>query len=209
MTNKRYFVDSFSNTLDGSISDSDTSFDLVDASGLGSIPAGGYIPLTIDDRAGGYEIIHVTAVATNTITADRGMEGTTAASWTVGDTVDCRLTAGALNDLSPVSSIYATSPGAYDVFTGTARWYPSKNVVLTSVSLTLGGVGTVDAIFNVAKNGVALFSGSKPTVTLGNHTGTPVTLDELITPSDYLTINCEQKAGTDAVLRLDYIQEEL
>jgi hypothetical protein len=90
---KRIYVINFSETLAENVSDSDTSFDLSDASGLGTIGAGEYIAATLDNGAGVYEIIHITAVSTDTITCTRGEEGTAAVNWSTGDLIEVRTTA--------------------------------------------------------------------------------------------------------------------
>lgn len=67
-------------TLDGNITASDTSIDVVDAT---SFDRGDYYRFIIND-----EVIYATGLSTNTFTGClRGQEGTTAASHTSGDTV--------------------------------------------------------------------------------------------------------------------------
>lgn len=60
-----------------------------------------------------YEIIHVTAVASDTFTIVRGQEGTTALSWAQGDLIANQITAGALaNSLQGATTISAITGAA-------------------------------------------------------------------------------------------------
>lgn len=82
-------INRFTSTLDGAITDSDTSIVVDDATGL---PTEGYFRLLI-----GSEIIICTHRSGNTITAlERGAEGTTAAAHLTASTVECVCTNGAL-----------------------------------------------------------------------------------------------------------------
>ncbi len=94
----RLYVNNFSTALAESVAGGDTTFDLVDASGLGSPSGGDYVTCTIDDGAGTVEIIHVTGVSSNTITCTRGQEGTSAETWAGTETIEARLTADGLDE---------------------------------------------------------------------------------------------------------------
>jgi len=211
MTNRvRTHVDLFRAKLAESVANSDTSFDLDDASGLGTIAATDYIPCTIEG-GGVYEIIHVYSVATDTITCARGMEGTTALNWALDDRIECRLTAKAIDErTTALNSLYATLPADLFVFNGNLRWYPPKNIVLKKVSAWVGIAPSVQSIIlNVRKNGVAIFTSPKPTITTGSMASTPLDIDVLIQTTDYVTIDCEQEDSSNATIRIDYIPEEL
>lgn len=96
----KQFINNFSTTLDEAISNSDTSFDLVDATGLsGNVGSGKYVTLTIDDGTN-REIVYCTAVSSNTVTVTRGREGTSGTAFSAGDLIEGRLTASGLVDLS-------------------------------------------------------------------------------------------------------------
>lgn len=213
MTNQvRKHVNNFKTTLDESVADSDTAFDIVDATRLGTIAAGDYIPCTIDNRAGDFEIIHVYDVTGNTITdCARGMEGTAAQNWALGDLIECRLTATAIDErTTALNSLYATLPTELITFNGALRWYPPKSIVLKNVFACIDTAPAVqDIILNVRINGTQIFTSPKPTIEVGNTTSTPLAIDELVESTDYITIDCEQADGNNVTLRIDYIPEEV
>lgn len=93
MAGLRGYVNNFSTLLDENISDSDTTFDIVDATGLSAeiTATNGYVALTITDGTN-TEIVYVTGVSSNTITVVRGQEGTSAEAFVNGDKIECRAT---------------------------------------------------------------------------------------------------------------------
>jgi hypothetical protein len=92
-TGTRGYLNNFSTTLAESISSGDTTFDITDDTGLdGILATADYVALTIDDGTN-VEIIHVTANSSGTLTAERGMEGTTPESFANGDPIELRATA--------------------------------------------------------------------------------------------------------------------
>lgn len=99
----------------------------------------------------------------------------------------------------------ASIPGTLTTFTGSTRWYPRDNITLTNVFVSMGTTPAAgSAVFNVRKNGTAIFTSSKPTVTAGNYTSGANAISVAMTPTDYLTIDVETAAGADANLRIDY-----
>ena len=101
-------------TLAVAISSTATSLSV--ASGTGSIfpsPASGqYFKLTLNPASGSTpapEIMHVTAVSTDTFTVVRAQEGTTAQAWGVGSIVQNLITAGTMNSLAQMVE-YAGNP---------------------------------------------------------------------------------------------------
>jgi len=77
------------------INDTETTFDVDDGSVLPDTPH----RLTITDGDNN-EIIEVTDVSTNTITCERGKEDTSGQSWSAGDLVENRWTAGTYEELA-------------------------------------------------------------------------------------------------------------
>lgn len=203
----RKHIDLFANTLATAITTTgQTTVDLTDASGLGSITSGDFIPLTIFNSSGNFETVHVTAIATNTITIARGQDGTTAQTWPSLTKVECRLTAAAIDrKTAALMSITATLPGEYTTFTGTLRFYPATNITLKNIVVSTGtAVAGHDSTFNVRKNGSAIFTSPVPTVAVGNTTSTPLAMSTAVTTSDYITIDCTATGGTNACIRIDY-----
>ena len=91
----RSYINNYTTTLDETIINSDTSFDVVDASAIATalaVAGTDFVVLTIDDTTN-VEIVHCTGVASNTITVTRAREGTTAVGFASGTTVECRPTA--------------------------------------------------------------------------------------------------------------------
>jgi len=95
---------------------SSTATSLTVGSGTGAIfpsPASGqYFKLTLNPASGSTpapEIMHVTAVSTDTFTVVRAQEGTTAQAWGVGSIVQNLITAGTMNSLAQMVE-YAGNP---------------------------------------------------------------------------------------------------
>lgn len=103
-----------------------------------------------------------------------------------------------------LKSITASLSGTIGTLVGALRYYPRDNIVINNVVVFMGGAPTGTAVFNIRKNGVAVFSGTKPTVNTGQHESTPLNPNLTVTSSDYITIDVETASGTDATVRLDY-----
>ena len=95
---------------------SSTATSLTVGSGTGAIfpsPASGqYFKLTLNPASGSTpapEIMHVTAVSTDTFTIVRAQEGTTAQAWGVGSIVQNLITASTMNSLAQMAE-YAGNP---------------------------------------------------------------------------------------------------
>lgn len=90
-----------SGVLSTQLNPTDTSMVLVDASNFPAPTGGDFYLLTLvglntNGQEATWEVVKVTAKAINTLTVVRAQEGTTAATWPVGATVQLRLTAGTL-----------------------------------------------------------------------------------------------------------------
>jgi hypothetical protein len=101
-------------------------------------------------------------------------------------------------------SAYATIPGVLSTFVGAIRRYFNRSVTLTSVRVDMGTAPASDAVFNVRKNGVVIFTSPKPTVAAGAHSSTPLGVSTALTTADYLTVDVETASGSDAVVRIDF-----
>lgn len=71
------------------------------------LAAGDFFPLTLSDAAGHYEIVRVTAIAANILTAVRGQEGTDTRAFLAGDRAEIRLTAGAIAQIQSDAKLHA------------------------------------------------------------------------------------------------------
>lgn len=120
------FANNASTTLGGAISPTATSITV--AAGTGArfpAPAAGqYFTATLFASGSSTglpnEIVRVTARTGDTMTVVRGQEGTTAQSWSVGDTFANFITAGFLNQLVDAGSLQGQS-GNFAVDSGTAN----------------------------------------------------------------------------------------
>lgn len=98
----RSYINNYVTTLDETIINSDTVFDVVDASAIATelaVAGVDFVVLTIDDSTN-VEIVHCTGVSTNTLTVVRAREGTTAVGFASGTTVECRPTADCIKNAS-------------------------------------------------------------------------------------------------------------
>ena len=90
-------------TLSLAMSATDLQIKVSDPSVFPTLDADDYFYATIvnkdDDTI--YEIVKVTDITSDTLTMDRGVEGTTALSWNADDIIEQRATAQTLYDLSP------------------------------------------------------------------------------------------------------------
>lgn len=104
--------------------------------------------------------------------------------------------------------ITASFPGNLAAVVGSTRWYPDKNITLQNVHVSVGTPPTgAPAVFNVRKNGAALFSSPKPTIAVSQNVSATNALTTTLTPSDYLTLDVETPSGAaNAVIRVDYLE---
>ena len=77
-----------------------------------------YTYVTLEDNSNNIEIVKVTAraSASDSMTITRAQEGTTARAWNIGDIVECRPTAGIINDKASL-----TTPNSYSAAQNLAR----------------------------------------------------------------------------------------
>jgi len=102
-------------------------------------------------------------------------------------------------------SIYASFPGVFSSAIGNLRWYPRRPLVLTLVRVDIGTAPVAAAcVFNLRKNGIALFGANKPTIQIGANNSTPIAIRVPMSLTDYLTCDVEQAQGDSATIRIDY-----
>lgn len=101
MANAFIFSDLASTTLTSPISTSSTSMSVASGAAFPNPTTGQQFAILMTDAATGlvHEIIYVTANASNTFTIVRGQEGTVAAAWVIGDSIQHIWTAGTANNL--------------------------------------------------------------------------------------------------------------
>jgi|GEM_PF-2604948 len=77
------------------------------------------------------------------------------------------------------------------LITGSARWYPDRNITITSVYFSLGHAAVnSNTVIDVKKNGVSIFSGTFPTAAAGAYKSSVISgLAIALTSADYLTVD--------------------
>lgn len=116
------------------------------------------IGLNANGQEAGWEIVRVTAKATNTLTIVRGQEGTSAASWPMATTVQMRLTAASVATKGDLDSHVASTSNPHSV---TKAQVGLSNVENTAISTWAGSanlntLGTVTSgIWNASIIGSA------------------------------------------------------
>jgi hypothetical protein len=104
-----------------------------------------------------------------------------------------------------IGIISASLPGTVSAFDGTLRWYPPTTITLSGVFISCGTAPTGDAVFNIKKNGVDIFTSPKPTVEAGDNISTLLSISVSLTTADYITLVCETPSGIEDVqIRIDY-----
>ncbi|MDX2471061.1 MAG: hypothetical protein QNL04_10850 [SAR324 cluster bacterium] len=109
------FINQFKVALSANATDTDTTLSLTDASELNFDKIGDYYLLTlVQSGSNNYEIVRVTAKSANDITVIRGQESTTALTFSNGDSVENRLTAGSCTTfVEPVGTVKAWVPASF------------------------------------------------------------------------------------------------
>jgi hypothetical protein len=103
-------------TLAAGITDTDVSVSVQAGKGaLFAVTAPDYTYATLEDSSGNIEVIKVTARSTDSLTIERGKDGTTARSWNIGDIIECRPCAAAMNDYAVAPQIAGATAKATPV----------------------------------------------------------------------------------------------
>lgn len=163
------FVNNLNTTLSAAINSTQTTISVTSVSGFPTLNTDQILPLTLLDAAtqSVYEIVYVTGISGTTLTIQRGMEGSIANTYAVGDYVSCNPTAGTV---SPVRSSlpYISS-----------QVLPSGNdIILFPGVLTADETFTLPASPAIASS-VRVYGVSEAftvTVNLPNSTGSPYIL---------------------------------
>lgn len=120
----------------------DTTISVTDASGLPAPGADEYWVGVLYAGSGGvesgHEIVHVTGISTNTLTVTRGQEGTTAATFAAGDSIELRNTAGTLERIQTTETVHAAASGALDRANGGIQTYTLTANETVSVAINEG-----------------------------------------------------------------------
>lgn len=168
--------------LSQSVSTSDTSISVVDASVFPATP----FLATIDDNSN-IEIVKVTSVSSNTLTVERGKEDTTAQSFDTGVQIEQRFTAGMYENLTNTEesqdAAWSIASGGSNISVGYDDTNDSVSIDFTGTLYSdedaqdaVGGILNADFNYDDAGNSIALASNSftvaNTTISLGE-SGTP------------------------------------
>ena len=142
------FKNNIFGVLQSGISNSATSMTLTDASSFPTPTGGDFYLVTLVGFGGNgaessWEIVKVTAKASNTLTVVRAQEGTTAVSWPGATQAQMRLTAGSLDAKASLES---------PAFTGTVSGVSKAMVGLSSVDNTADSAKPVSTAQQAALN---------------------------------------------------------
>lgn len=112
MTQK--FINNYSTTVAQTFGTGDTYLRVASPTGLPVLGVGEYFLLTVFRKVGadesGHEVVKVTAVVTDQLTVERGIEGAAPSTFIVGDRVEARLTAGSLDSFTDTAQAAAAAP---------------------------------------------------------------------------------------------------
>lgn len=172
--------------LSQSVSTSDTSISVVDASVFPATP----FLATIDDNSN-IEIVKVTSVSSNTLTVERGKEDTTAQSFNSGVEIEQRFTAGMYENLTNTEesqdAAWSIASGGSNISVGYDDANDSVSIDFTGTLYSdedaqdaVGGILNADFNYDDAGNSISLASNSltvaNTNISLGG-SGTPNVTD--------------------------------
>lgn len=111
------FANNVMTKLAAGVLDSDSTMAVEDGSMFPVLAPGDFFLATVSAKNPSgleevWEIVRVTSVSGNFLTVERGQEGTPARSWSQGDMVSLRLTAGTVSGLSLAREAVAADSGA-------------------------------------------------------------------------------------------------
>jgi hypothetical protein len=110
---KPLFANNAVSTLSSSVLATDTTFQLAAAGSFPSPTGGDYFWATLASGSpeATWEVVKVTARSGNTLTVERGQDGTTAKAWSSGTKIELRLTAAAMNLLAALDDLVLHKAG--------------------------------------------------------------------------------------------------
>lgn len=102
------------------------------AGALFAVTAPDYTYLTLDDGAGTIEVIKLTARAVDVLTIERGLDGTSAVAWDIGDVIECRPCRLALRDAISNAAADIASAATIDLSAATGNIARITGTITTS-----------------------------------------------------------------------------
>lgn len=114
------FANDCHTTLTSSVSSSATTISVLSVDSFPTLASGDFMYVNLTNLSlTSTEIVKVTAISGTTLTIERGQDGTTAAGFAAGDTVEARLTAGILDYLRTNST---STAGTANVGSSNPTW---------------------------------------------------------------------------------------
>jgi hypothetical protein len=150
------YTNNASSLLIAAITSGETTFSISSGTGIlfPSTGASDHYYATISNLAGNVEIVKVTGRATDTFTVQRGADGTSAQAWSLGDTVELRLTAALLDDIQvDVKNSPTLTTPVLGVASATTINKVSITAPATSAVLTIADGVTLSAGANASVSG--------------------------------------------------------
>jgi hypothetical protein len=131
------FTNNATATLAASLSTSSTSVTVTSGQGalFPTLGAGEYFYATLTNSSNNIEIVKITARSSDTLTATRAQEGTTALTWNAADKLELRITAADLNNFPQLDSV--------NTFTAANTFSAATTL---SAAMTYGGVALSNAV---------------------------------------------------------------
>lgn len=175
------FTNNATATLAASITTSSTSLTVTTGQGalFPTLAAGDYFYATLVDSSNNIEIVKITARSSDTLTATRAQEGTTARAYAAADKLELRVTAAALTN-------FATQDGP-NTFSG-ANSFTGPAVSFTNVPTFAGGSlpvasgGTGSTTASGARTNLAVVGQNGTEILIGSVAGTS-TITGTVTPA--------------------------
>lgn len=170
------FANNLSTTLAASATPSATTLTLASSANLPTLGTGQVMPFTLNDAATRqvFEIVYVTAISGSTLTVERGQEGTSAQSWSVGDYAYAAPTAGTV---APVDGNPNNAFEVADSASGTAEAVPRSQADTLFAALNGSSSETFD---------VAAATAAAQAVNLGQFSNSFASTDYLLLPNGFM-----------------------
>jgi len=174
------YINFYTTTLSAAMTSTQTTMTVGSATGLPTLTTGQVLPLVLTSSSDNtvHEIVYVTAISSNTLTIERGQEGTAGNTWAIGDYVSCDTTAGSVvasgDDVS-FGTVDATGlitanggltvpSGQTATVAGTLSVTGSETVASSTITtLDVTGTTTLSGALN-ANGGLTVPSGQTATV---------------------------------------------
>lgn len=149
----RLYANNFSTTLDGAISDSDTTITLTSVTGLPAIGSGDTCYLTLENLTN-IEIVEATAVSGNDLTVVRGKESTSNVAFPDGAEVELRPTAASFDTLliRPAMRARQSSAQTISASTGTQLEFDTEDFDTTNAFASHTYTPLVEGYYQVNLN---------------------------------------------------------